>query len=205
MTIPGIGLGPLSRGRKEEREGRDRDRLARETNSSLNPRSSALARRLTSTQSARRSVVSRWSNPLQRNSAHAKQQTNKHMNITTVKRADLKRLSIFAVLILGSIGPLFIGSASAQTKTTFVTPPAGFTRIQLKHGGQFLDAAFCGKTITLNPGSTYEGGACQQWTMVPAGGGYYRIQLKHGDQILDAAFCGKTITLNAGSTFEGGA
>jgi hypothetical protein len=131
------------------------------------------------------------------------------MKTTRAKRTDLKHLSIFAVLILGLIGSPLIGSASAQTegptKTGFVTPPAGYTRIQLKHGGQFLDAAFCGKTITLNPGSTYEGGACQQWTMVPAGGGYYRIQLKHGDQILDAAYCGKTITLNAGSTYEGGA
>jgi hypothetical protein len=45
----------------------------------------------------------------------------------------------------------------------------GYFRIQLKHGGQYLDAAYCGNTITLNSGSDYEGGACELWRFVPAG------------------------------------
>jgi hypothetical protein len=101
-------------------------------------------------------------------------------------------------LVIPLVLVCLIKSASAQA-------PVGYTRIQLKHGGQYLDAAYCGNTITLNPGSTTEGGACQLWRFVPADGGYFRIQLKHGGQYLDAAYCGKTITLNPGSTTEGGA
>ena|SRR5260370_33501091 len=56
---------------------------------------------------------------------------------------SLTRLFIFAVLILGPIGQFFIGGASAQER---------YYRIQLKHGGQYLDADHCGNTITLNPG-----------------------------------------------------
>jgi hypothetical protein len=112
-----------------------------------------------------------------------------------------KRILIFTVLVL-AIG-LFIVRSDSQPAPA--TPPTGYTRIQLKHGGEFLDAVHCGKTISLNPGSTYEDGACQQWKVVPAGSGYYRIQLKHGGDFLDAAYCGKTITLNPGSTYEDGA
>ncbi|NGZ07933.1 MAG: hypothetical protein CV088_00895 [Nitrospira sp. LK70] len=43
----------------------------------------------------------------------------------------------------------------------------GYQRLQLKHGGQYLDADHCGSTISLNPGSDWEGGACQLWRFVP--------------------------------------
>jgi hypothetical protein len=110
---------------------------------------------------------------------------------------SLIRLFILTVLAAGLAGQFFIAnSAFAQE---------AYYRLQLKHGGQYLDAAYCGKTITLNSGSDYEGGACQLWRLVPAGGGWSRLQLKHGGQYLDAAYCGKTITLNSGSDYEGGA
>ena len=54
---------------------------------------------------------------------------------------------------------------------------------QLKQGGQYLDAAYCGKTITLNGSLDYAGGACQLWRLVPVGGGWSRLQLKQGGQI----------------------
>lgn len=113
-----------------------------------------------------------------------------------------KPLLIFTVLVL-AIGPFIVRSGSSQTAPA--NPPAGYTRIQLKHGGEYLDAVHCGKTISLNPGSTYADGTCQLWRAVPAGNGYYRIQLKQGSEYLDAAYCGKTITLNPGSTYEDGA
>jgi Ricin-type beta-trefoil lectin domain-like len=78
-------------------------------------------------------------------------------------------------------------------------------RLQLKHGGQYLDAEFCSNKIGLNPGSDYEGGACQLWWLVPVGGGWHRLQLKHGGQYLDAEFCSNKIGLNPGSDYEGGA
>jgi hypothetical protein len=75
-----------------------------------------------------------------------------------MNRALMRLAFVLIPLVLGC----FIGSASAQA-------PVGYTRIQLKHGGQYLDAAYCGNTITLNPGSKYEGGACELWRFVPAG------------------------------------
>ena len=82
---------------------------------------------------------------------------------------------------------------------------ARYFRLQLKHGGQYLDADHCGSPVTLNPGSTFENGACELWRLVPAGDGWSRLQLKHGGQYLDADHCGSPIGLNPGSTFEGGA
>ena len=73
-------------------------------------------------------------------------------------------------LVIPIVLACFIKSASAQA-------PIGYTRIQLKHGGQYLDAAYCGKTITLNPGSNFEGGACELWRFVPAGGGRTRFDV----------------------------
>jgi len=80
-----------------------------------------------------------------------------------------------------------------------------WSRLQLKHGGMFLDAEFCSAKIGLNPGSSFEGGACQLWRLVPVGDGWSRLQLKHGQQYLDAEFCSTKIGLNPGSSFEGGA
>jgi Ricin-type beta-trefoil lectin domain-like len=80
-----------------------------------------------------------------------------------------------------------------------------WARLQLKHGGQYLDAEYCSTKIGLNPGSKYEGGACQLWRLKPVGGGWSRLQLKHGGQYLDAEYCSTKIGLNPGSDYEGGA
>jgi len=109
---------------------------------------------------------------------------------------SLTRLFIPAIFILGSIGQLFI------SKDAVAEP---YYRLQLKHGGQYLDAAYCGNTISLNPWSNFENGACQLWRLVPAGGGWNRLQLKHGGQYLDADHCGNRISLNPGSDWENGA
>ena len=112
----------------------------------------------------------------------------------STNRSPLRRGLLLIPLVLAC----FIRSVSAQEHD-------GYARIQLKNGGQYLDADHCGKTITLNPGSDFAGGACQLWRFVPAGEGYFRIQLKNGGQYLDADHCGKTITLNPGSDFASGA
>src|SRR5271166_6182180 len=95
--------------------------------------------------------------------------------------------------VLAILGP---APATAQER---------FYHLQLKHGGQYLDADHCTAKIGLNPGSTWENGACQLWRLVPAGDGWSRLQLKHGGQYLDADHCTSTITLNPGSTWENGA
>jgi len=75
---------------------------------------------------------------------------------------SLTHLFSLTVLTLSLVGQFFIAQdAGAQ---------AQYYRLQLKHGGQYLDADHCGSTITLNAGSTWEGGACQLWRLVPAGG-----------------------------------
>jgi hypothetical protein len=100
-------------------------------------------------------------------------------------------------LLLGGIGQGFAASDGAAQDVYF--------RLQLKHGGQYLDAENCGSTMTLHPGSEWEEGACQLWRFVGAGGGWYRLQLKHGGQYLDATNCSDTMGLNPGSTWEDGA
>ena len=103
---------------------------------------------------------------------------------------------------------LFVGRAQRATQSLPATgagPEERYYRLQLKHGGQYLDADHCGDRITLNPGSDWENGACQLWRFVPAGGGWSRLQLKHGGQYLDADHCGDRITLNPGSHWENGA
>ena len=47
----------------------------------------------------------------------------------------------------------------------------GWNRLQLKHGGKYLDAEFCSTKIGLNPGSLNEGRACQLWRLVLAADG----------------------------------
>lgn len=103
-----------------------------------------------------------------------------------------------AFVLAGLVGQSFPTKGDAQQ-------PARYFRLQLKHGGQYLDADHCGSPVSLNPGSTFENGACQLWRMVAAGDGWYRLQLKHGGQYLDAAYCSSPIGLNPGSTFENGA
>jgi len=75
---------------------------------------------------------------------------------------SLTRLFILTALILGPVGQFFIAkSAGAEER---------YYRLQLKHGGQYLDADHCGDRISLNPGSDWENGACQLWRLVPEGG-----------------------------------
>jgi len=107
------------------------------------------------------------------------------------------RWLLLAFAIAGFVGLLVVGDGYAQQPEYF--------RLQLKHGGQYLDADHCGSPVTLNPGSTFENGACELWRLIPAGDGWYRLQLKHGGQYLDADHCGSPISLNPGSTFDNGA
>ncbi len=102
-----------------------------------------------------------------------------------------------AFVSAGLVGSCFSMRAYAQ--------PARYFKLQLKHNGQYLDADHCGSPVTLNPGSTFENGACELWRLVPTGDGWNRLQLKHGGQYLDAAYCSTPIGLNPGSTFENGA
>ena len=106
------------------------------------------------------------------------------------------RCGFWAALIVAISAALVPSGAQAQ---------GAYYRLQLKHNGQFLDADHCGNTMSLNPGSSWENGACQLWRLVPAGGGWSRLQLKHGGQYLDAAYCGNRLALNPGSDWEGGA
>ena len=62
------------------------------------------------------------------------------------------------VLILGPVGQFLVAKCAEAEE--------GYSRLQLKHGGQYLDADHCGDRITLNPGSNWEGGACQLWRLV---------------------------------------
>ena len=106
------------------------------------------------------------------------------------------RCGLWAALIVAFSAALVPAGALAQ---------GAYYRLQLKHGGQYLDAAYCGNRLGLNPGSDWEGGACQLWRLVAAGGGWSRLQLKHGNQFLDADHCGASMGLNPGSDWEGGA
>ena len=72
-------------------------------------------------------------------------------------------------------------------------------------GGAFLDAKFCGDTLNLNPGSTYDNGSCQLWKLVPDTDGWSRLQLKRNGKYLDAKQCGDELNMNPGSTFDNGA
>ena len=96
-------------------------------------------------------------------------------------------------------------ASSVCSNWSSITEYEVWSRLQLKHGGLFLDAEYCSNKMSLNSGSDYEGGACQLWRLVPTDGGWSRLQLKHGREYLDAAFCGNQISLNPGSDFEGGA
>jgi hypothetical protein len=105
---------------------------------------------------------------------------------------------LLALLAVGVVSQCFPTRGDGQQ-------PVRYFRLQLKHGGQYLDADHCGSPVSLNPGSTFENGACELWRLVPAADGWNRLQLKHGGQYLDADHCGSPIGLNPGSTFEGGA
>jgi hypothetical protein len=104
---------------------------------------------------------------------------------------------VIAALLLGAVGQGVAARPAAAQDVYF--------RLQLKHGGQYLDSENCGATMTLHPGSEWEEGACQLWRFVDSGGGWYRLQLKHGGQYLDATNCSAAVSLNPGSTWEDGA
>ncbi len=109
---------------------------------------------------------------------------------------------IFTLAALASIGLasvlLIANDAAAQDNQSYF-------RLQLKHGGQYLDADHCSNQVGMNPGSDFEDGACQLWRFVPAGAGWNRLQLKHGGQYLDADHCSNKVGMNPGSDFDGGA
>ncbi len=108
-------------------------------------------------------------------------------------------LLVLTVLVAVSAGlSLFIANKA-------VAQDEDYYRIQLKHGGQYLDADHCTTKVGLNPGSDYDGGACQLWRLVPVGDGWNRLQLKHGGQYLDADHCTTKVGLNPGSDYEDGA
>lgn len=99
------------------------------------------------------------------------------------------------LLLYGAAGLLI--SSAAQ--------PPRHARLQLKPDGQSLDAAYCATPIGLHPGSTYAGGACQLWKLVPNGEGQYRRRLKVNHQDLDAVNCAAKVGLNPGSASAHGA
>ncbi|MFN6579736.1 MAG: RICIN domain-containing protein, partial [Aulosira sp. ZfuVER01] len=112
----------------------------------------------------------------------------------------MKRSKLLCLVVLALLPAIFWmngsdskaqGRSRSRSKLpgTISKPQEQYYRLQLKHGGQFLDADHCSTTISLNPGSDYEGGACELWRLVPNGDGWNRLQLKHGGQFLDADHC----------------
>ena len=57
----------------------------------------------------------------------------------------------------------------------------GWSRVQIKRNGKFLDADHCSDDVHLSDLSTAEGGACQLWRLVPVegSGGWSRLQIKY--------------------------
>jgi hypothetical protein len=108
------------------------------------------------------------------------------------------------VMAAGMIGLLDAPPLAAQTARVVRRAPE-YYRLQLKHNLKYLDAKHCTDAVGMNPGSDFEGGACQLWRLVPVGDGWQRLQLKRGEKFLDARFCSDTLGLNPGSDFEGGA
>jgi Ricin-type beta-trefoil lectin domain-like/Chaperone of endosialidase len=86
----------------------------------------------------------------------------------------------------------------------FGSPAAAQAVAGAAGGGEFLDAKFCGDTLNLNPGSSYDGGACQLWKLNPDSEGWSRLQLKENGKFLDARQCSDDLNMNPGSTFDHG-
>jgi Ricin-type beta-trefoil lectin domain-like len=124
-------------------------------------------------------------------------------------RSAMKTLPIRTIVLAALAGGLVLlhpPAAAGQTLTVTqaVRAPAYF-RLQLKHNDKYLDARNCTDAVGLNPGSDFEGGACQLWRLVPVADGWSRLQLKHGGKYLDMSFCGDNLGMNPGSDFDGGA
>src|ERR1043166_7135344 len=92
-------------------------------------------------------------------------------------RIDLLASTLLIVAFVG-VSMLFATDGHAQKA------PTHYYRVQLKHGGQFLDASYCGTKVALNSGSTFENGACQLWRLVDAGNRWNRVALKHWGEYL---------------------
>jgi len=94
--------------------------------------------------------------------------------------------STYTISVQGCNSRILASSRCSPWVQGSVTTSPAWSRLQLKHGGQYLDAEYCSTKVSLHPGSDHEGGACQLWRLVPAGSGWSRLQLKHGGQYLDA-------------------
>jgi photosystem II stability/assembly factor-like uncharacterized protein len=114
--------------------------------------------------------------------------------------SSVSHLLFIALLIAASAGLLL-----CTANTALAQDNQSYYRLQLKQGGQYLDAAYCSNKVVLNARSDYADGACQLWRLVPVGGGWNRLQLKQGGQYLDAAYCSNEVVLNASSDYAGGA
>lgn len=110
-------------------------------------------------------------------------------------------LLILGVFIAASAGLSVFGPSQAFAQQR----EHRYYRLQLKQGGQYLDADHCSTKVGLNPGSDFAEGACQLWRLVPVGDGWSRLQLKQNGQYLDADHCTTKVGLNPGSDFEDGA
>ena len=81
----------------------------------------------------------------------------------------------------------------------------GWSRLQLKRNGKFLDAKYCTDQLNMNPGSNYDGGSCQLWKLVPDADGWSRIQIKRNGKVLQAQNCADDVQLGEISDANGGA
>ncbi len=77
-----------------------------------------------------------------------------------------------------------------------------YYRLQIKNGGNFIDAVYCQNKVALGAASDFDNGGCQLWRLVPAGNGWYGLQLKNGDRFLAAENCSSDIILLPSSQFD---
>ena len=114
--------------------------------------------------------------------------------------------SLTPLLMLGLFITASIGLVLVNPNEAFAQRERGhrYYRLQLKNGGQYLDADHCSTKVALNPGSDFDGGSCQLWRLVPAGDGWSRLQLKQNGQYLDADHCSTKVGLNPGSDYDNG-
>ena len=66
----------------------------------------------------------------------------------------------------------------------------GWSRLQLKENGKYLDAKQCSDELNMNSGSTYDNGSCQLWKLVPDADGWSRVQIKRNGKLLSAELRG---------------
>src|SRR5580658_3151958 len=83
----------------------------------------------------------------------------------------------------------------------FVPDADGWSRLQLKRTGKFIDATDCSDAVRLNGKSVDDNGSCQLWKFVPDADGWSRLQLKRSGKFLDAP-CSEGIKLSGKSTHD---